>query len=1209
MILMTEIMLKFIRGKGQQPSAERQKLQRELFAFRKTVQHGFPNKPTAMAWDPALRLLALGTATGSVKIFGKPGVEFYGQHTNHESAVTRLIFLPNEGRIVSLCDDNSLHLWEINEGSLEEVKAQALEGKLKKISAICLESTCEHLLLGTEGGNIYLLNLRTFEMAETIIYQDVVMQNVPEDYKINPGAVEAIAEQPGNTDKILIGYNRGLMVLWDRKSPGAEQTYISTQQLESICWHKSGSRFASSHNDGSYAIWDASVGERPSEEPTTVYGPFPCKAVTKLLWRHSKKDDFMIFSGGMPRASYSDRHTITIQHGKRHVVLDFTSKVIDFYTVDIDPDDREFDEPEALIVLLEEELVAIDLLSDDWRMLSLPYLVSLHASAVTCSQHVSGVTQELWDSIVAAGKKQTQDLYSDREWPVTGGKLLGETNEEEEKTARELLLTGHEDGTVRFWDAGGIALQPLYKFGSAHLFSGEEIAIDGSNGAADDDEEDEWPPFRKVGTFDPYSDDPRLAVKKVSLCPMSGTLVVAGTAGSVIIAKFSSDAVEKEVKVTPMNIVLDRDGFVWKGHDQLTPRGGTLSLASGFQPNSVLQLHPPAAITALVLYAEWGLVAAGTAHGLALFDYIRHKGVLTKCTLNPNDLSGAGDAPISRRKSFKKSLRESFRRLRKGRSTRQVDKRGAQSPTSPSATTPTDSRKREGLEEVAEDMAAEAGEAGTDEGEEAVERRDSAGAGDTAVSSPTGPGVGSPLEAKPVERQVEARPVDDSLGSMVRCLYFAKTFLISVQAMTATLWAGTNNGTVFIFTVAIPSGSRRTEEDVTCQLAKEIQLKHRAPVIAIAVMDGTNSPLLEPFEIEKGGTKQDISPHRVVICSEEQFKIFTLPSLKPFCKFKLTAHEGARVRRMGIARFTTAGGQHTEHCLVCLTNLGDCIVLSVPELRRQLNAAVIRREDINGISSLTFTRRGQGLYLHSSSELQRITLSATAITQPRCRVELPEGAREHVVSGERDPDEEDGEADEEEERKIEGREVSAPSPTAQEQDAAPIVNGGTTDLEEGSSEGKTDEPRENGTTGGSGDEDRHDISALSVGDITIDSVKDHLLTSAMEDNRISELKSSASSTMVTTATTEKLEQQQQSVVVRTTTTIISSSTTSGTVSNETATVNSTGHTPDTVESFPPADGPPATHIFNEISPRKAPLARMEDLEMEPAIAAAMTADM
>jgi lethal(2) giant larvae protein len=58
--------------------------------------------------------------------------------------------------------------------------------------------------------------------------------------------------------------------------------------------------------------------------------------ITYLYFR----DDYIVFAGGMPRANYSDRNTITVQRGKRHVVLDFTSKVIDFFTVAIDPDDR-----------------------------------------------------------------------------------------------------------------------------------------------------------------------------------------------------------------------------------------------------------------------------------------------------------------------------------------------------------------------------------------------------------------------------------------------------------------------------------------------------------------------------------------------------------------------------------------------------------------------------------------------------------------------------------------------------------------------------------------------------------------------------------------------------------------------------------------------------------------------------------------------------
>ncbi|XP_046141790.1 lethal(2) giant larvae protein homolog 1 isoform X6 [Osmia bicornis bicornis] len=1085
-------MLKFIRGKGQQPTAERQKLQKDLFAFRKTVQHGFPNKPTALAWDPSLRLMIIGTASGAIKVFGRPGVEFYGQHSieSGENAVTKIVALPNEGRVVSLCDDNSLHLWEINESSVVETKSLSLEGKLKKISAMCLESSGEHLLLGTEGGNIYLLNLKTFSMPDNIIYQDVVMQNVPDDYKKNPGAVEAIAEQPGHPDNILIGYNRGLMVLWNKATPGAQQTFVSTQQLESVHWI-SENRFVSSHNDGSYAFW--SPISDTMVDSNTPYGPFPCKAVTKILvYETEEHGELILFSGGMQRASYGDRHTITVMTKKKQVVFDFTSKVIDFFTVFPKQEEgKEIpdDGPEALIVLAEEEVVAIDLINPEWKMMALPYLVSLHASAVTCSQHVPNVPEELWDSIVAAGKAQTEHLYSEKPWPIDGGIILNQKSGNEKPKGREMLLTGHEDGTVRFWNASDVALTPLYKYNSSILFTGEHLDV---LEQPPEDDENEWPPFRKVGTFDPYSDDPRLAVKKVLLCPLSSTLVVAGTAGHVITATISSEPTNKEIKAITMNIVNDRDGFVWKGHDHLPVRTTSISFAVGFQPQSLLQLYPPAAVTALAIHSEWGLLAAGTAHGLAVFDYTRAKAVTVKCTLNPNDLSGAGDTPISRRKSFKKSLRESFRRLRKGRSQRRA--------TTASSPTRNATEKKKDVSSVA--------------------------------SSPIGDL--SPVELKPVERQVEARPMDDALGSMVRCLYFARSYIISMQNTTPTLWAGTNNGTVYVFTLAIPAGVRRTEEDVNCTLGKEIQLKHRAPVIAITILDGSSVPLPEPFEAEKGVSPGPdmASPHRVVIASEEQFKIFNLPSLKPYCKYKLTAHEGSRVRKTGFAKFSCPvepAGTHEETCLLCLTNLGDCLLLSIPELRRQLNAAAIKREDINGISSLTFTKAGEALYLHSSSEIQRISLSTSKVTKANCALNLPPNARSYPEANNEETQEQgvvEGAAETEGETT-----QGSQQPTTVQRTI--VENGvvGSTDGEESPKESPSLQPAAS-TNDVNGEDDRQDLS--SIGDITIDSVKDHLLNATSSEelhNRLAGLK------MEVTSRTSEISTQNQSLVVKTTTVV------------------------------------------------------------------------
>lgn len=88
----------------------------------------------------------------------------------------------------------------------------------------------------------------------------------------------------------------------------------------------------------------------------------------------------------MQRASYGDRHTITVMTKNKHLVFDFTSKVIDFFVVFSKEEEGNNENPvnpEALVVLAEEELVAIDLTNPDWKMMALPYLVCLHASAVS----------------------------------------------------------------------------------------------------------------------------------------------------------------------------------------------------------------------------------------------------------------------------------------------------------------------------------------------------------------------------------------------------------------------------------------------------------------------------------------------------------------------------------------------------------------------------------------------------------------------------------------------------------------------------------------------------------------------------------------------------------------------------------------------------------------------------------------------------------
>lgn len=117
----------------------------------------------------------------SFKVFGQPGVEFYGQHSSatnntNDCIVQLLEFVSGSGRILSLTTSSQLILWEPAGAMLVPIKSISFDGKLKKVSSICCSVLKDLVWIGTEGGNVYQFDLKNFTMKETVIYHDVVLE-------------------------------------------------------------------------------------------------------------------------------------------------------------------------------------------------------------------------------------------------------------------------------------------------------------------------------------------------------------------------------------------------------------------------------------------------------------------------------------------------------------------------------------------------------------------------------------------------------------------------------------------------------------------------------------------------------------------------------------------------------------------------------------------------------------------------------------------------------------------------------------------------------------------------------------------------------------------------------------------------------------------------------------------------------------------------
>jgi lethal(2) giant larvae protein len=250
-------MLKFIRGRGHHGHLSQDKI-KELFAFQTTVPHGFPHHPTALAYDAELSLIAVTSKRGILRVYGRPGVEYSVDLPEVESDIKEIHFLPGKrGQLILLTADGLIQLWEIKSQLRTLVKVKTWddfvrgEGSIRHATTVAIvvsqpstavreegsetvTSGHQELLVGTESGNIYAIDLESLEQtADNAIHQDVVLQSIPSEYKkSSQGSVEVIAQRPGSDNsnpEILVGFTRGIIVVWNIRNRKTTHFFSSSQ--------------------------------------------------------------------------------------------------------------------------------------------------------------------------------------------------------------------------------------------------------------------------------------------------------------------------------------------------------------------------------------------------------------------------------------------------------------------------------------------------------------------------------------------------------------------------------------------------------------------------------------------------------------------------------------------------------------------------------------------------------------------------------------------------------------------------------------------------------------------------------------------------------------------------------------------------------------------------------------------------------------------
>ncbi|XP_030284718.1 syntaxin-binding protein 5-like isoform X8 [Sparus aurata] len=1011
----------------------------ENFQLCKTVRHGFPYQPTALAFDPVQKILAIGSRSGGVRILGRPGVDCFCQHESG-AAVLQLQFLINEGALVTACADDTLHLWNLRQR--RPAVLHSLKFNRERITFCHLPFQSKWLYVGTERGNTHIVNIESFILSGYVIMWNKAIEL---STKTHPGPVVHLSDSPKDEGKLLIGFESGTVVQWDLRVKKADFRIYYDEAIHSVGWHHEGKQFMCSHSDGSLTMWNLRNTTKPFQV-TFPHGKIQkdgrkesCKPILKVEYKTCRNSEpFIIFSGGLSYDKAGRRPTLTIMHGKAITVLEMDYPIVEFMALCETPYNNEVQEPYAVVVLLEKDLIVVDLTQSNFPVFENPYPMDIHESPVTCTAYFAECPPDIIPILYSIGAKHKKTGYSQKEWPIAGGTwTLGS------HTYPEIIITGHADGSIKFWDASAITLQMLYKLKTSKAF---EKPKQGEGRAAELVEED---PF---------------AVQMVSWCPQSRIFCVVGISAHIILYRFSKYDANTQIVSLEVRLQCESEDvispsenennpcFTESGshspqpHQQHPPSPGSrtpegnkdsipclkvkdrmVRVPPGYQAELVIQLlwvdgEPPQQITSLDVNSAYGLLAFGNCNGLAVVDYMQKTILLCVSTL---DLYGAAD-PYQRLTRSPRRNRQSTSGLTELSDNQQsIDMERSKSPTSDHVnghcTSPTSQPCSAGKPRVP--MGPE-GPRLTRRGPGRPPFRKAQSAACMEISLPvshtegyasrramlqqlhgvtmyshdehhtSAPYCWSERESRENSfsrsRSSSVSSIDRDTKEAITTLQFGESYGRKNDAVpTPCLWVGTSLGVVLLIPMSIPTDQEeRMEEPVTIGPSGAV-LMLKGSILRFSFLDCMGALLQSPYEVWRDPNAPE-DPDRP---RKRKLVHFSPSSSQDTCGdghlavvcserqakvFLMPSQSCLFVHNITESSFVLRAdvvSVSNSVCLACFCANGHVMTLSLPSLRPLMDINYLPLTDMRIARTFCFTNGGQALYLSSPTEIQRITYS------------------------------------------------------------------------------------------------------------------------------------------------------------------------------------------------------------------------------------------